>query len=358
MILEGGLIKQVDAGRTSLPQSIDLEGDLLLPGMIELHTDNLEKFLLPRPKVRWPSSLTALLAHDALIASAGITTVLDSVFLGTSDPVTPRPQFIEASLKALNLGRKLGVTRARHYLHLRCELPDEDLLPLFEKHYLDPHLKLVSLNDHTPGQRQWRDMDAFRSYHRADHMSEDKIQMVIETRQALQKKNLAAHKAQVLELCREIKVPLASHDDTTEEQIIEAQNDGVTISEFPTTYEAARKAHELGLKNICGGPNLVRGRSHSANVSARDLAAAGLLDAISSDYYPAGSLEAVFTLVNQAGYSLPRAVATVTSTPADMVNLTDRGRILPGKKADVIQVRLHDGLPVALHAWQDGRLRF
>ena len=358
VVISGDLIKCVDRGASSLPGAVDLEKDLLIPGLIELHTDNLEGFLMPRPKVKWPSALTALMAHDALISSAGITTVLDSIFLGTSDPVSPRPHLVEDSIAAIRTGAELGVARAEHFIHLRCELPDDDLWPLFQKHHRDPNLKLVSLNDHTPGQRQWRDMESFRNYHRADHMSEEKIQAIIDKRIELQEKNLAGNRKKVLRLCGDIGVPLASHDDTTEKDILEAAENGVAISEFPTTFEAAFKAHEKGLKNICGGPNLVRGRSHSANVSARELAQAGLLDAVSSDYYPAGLLESVFILLNKMDYSLPRAVATVTSSPADMVGLSDRGRIQEGKRADLVQVRQNNGLPLVLHSWRSGRQRF
>ena len=358
VVLSDGVIKEVGRGRSSLPAAMDLNGDYLLPGLIELHTDNLEHFLMPRPKVHWPSYLTALLAHDSLVTAAGITTVLDSVFLGSCDPVSPRPKMIEASLQAIRQGDDLGMTRAQHFLHLRCELPDEDLLPLFEKYYRNSNLKLVSLNDHTPGQRQWRDMASFRSYYRADHMSEEKISLVIERQLEMQDKYLTANRLRVLELCREIGITLASHDDTTEEHIVEAAAAGVTISEFPTTFKAATKGREMGLKTICGGPNLVRGGSHSANVSARELAEANLLDAISSDYYPAGLLEAVFVLHHELAYSLDRAVATVTSTPADMVGLTDRGRIEPGLKADLIQVKVRDGLPLILHVWQGGSQKY
>ena len=355
VVLSGETIQSVDRGPSRLSQAVDLEGDYLLPGLIELHTDNLEQFLMPRPKVKWPSALTALMAHDAVISAAGITTVFDSVFLGEHDPVSPRPALIESSLTALAEGRELGVTRAQHFLHLRCELPDENLLRLFEKHYQVPYLKLVSLNDHTPGQRQWRDMSAFRAFYRADHMSDAQISAVIEKRMELQQKNLAANKEKVLDLCRTIDVVLASHDDTTPEHVQAAAADGVTISEFPTSFQAAAEARALGMKTICGGPNLVRGSSHSANVSARDLAASGLLDAISSDYYPAGLLEAVFTLHQRLDYDLPRAVATVTANPADMAGLDDRGRIEPGKRADLVRVKVRGNLPLVIHAWQGGR---
>ena len=358
VVMSGGIIKQVDAGRSQAPGCLDLEGDFLLPGLIEPHTDNLERFMLPRPKVKWPTSLTAFLAHDALIAAAGITTVLDSVFLGSHDPIGERLHIVNESLEAIRMVRRLGLTRSQHFLHLRCELPDIEMPPLFERYCRDPHLKLVSLNDHTPGQRQWRDMESFRAYYRADHLSEEQIQKVIEKRQELQRKNLQANKKLVLDACRELKVALASHDDTTEEHILESHADGVTITEFPTTFEAALKSREMGLKNVCGGPNLVRGRSHSANISARELAAHDLLDVISSDYYPSGLLEAVFIPKNQLNYPLPRAVATVTSTPADMVGLSDRGRILTGKKADLIQVKMSGDLPLVIHTWQDGEQRF
>jgi alpha-D-ribose 1-methylphosphonate 5-triphosphate diphosphatase len=107
-----------------------------------------------------------------------------------------------------------------------------------------------------------------------------------------------------------------------------------------------------------GAPNLVRGGSHSGNVSALALAAEGLLDCLSSDYFPHALLHAAYLLRDLSGWGLPAALATTTRNPARMVGLTDRGEIAPGKRADFVRVRetrvSGEGptVPVPLATWR------
>jgi alpha-D-ribose 1-methylphosphonate 5-triphosphate diphosphatase len=159
--------------------------------------------------------------------------------------------------------------------------------------------------------------------------------------------------------CRQRSLPLASHDDTTAEHVAEAARDGVTISEFPTTLEAARQGREHGMRTIMGAPNVVRGGSHSGNVAALQLASAGLLDALSSDYVPASLLHGAWLLADVDGFSLPKAIATVTATPAAMIGLADRGRIAPGLRADLLRVHVAgsatEACPVVRTVWRQGQ---
>jgi alpha-D-ribose 1-methylphosphonate 5-triphosphate diphosphatase len=152
----------------------------------------------------------------------------------------------------------------------------------------------------------------------------------------------------------EMVAPLASHDDTTVAHVEEGVVNGISISEFPTTFDAARAAREQGLGIIMGAPNVVRGGSHSGNVSAAALAQSDLLDVLSSDYVPASLLHAAFLLCEE-GFSLPNAVATVSRNPALMVGLVDRGEIAPELRADFIRVRMMSGIPMVLCAWKAGR---
>jgi len=179
---------------------------------------------------------------------------------------------------------------------------------------------------------------------------------LVERRMAEQQLFADKHRRIIAALCRAQGLPTASHDDATVAHIDEAVGFGLTIAEFPTTCEAARAARANGMTVVMGAPNVVRGGSHSGNVSASELAAAGLLDILSSDYVPFSLLHSVFLLHRALGLPLADAVAKVPSGPARAVGLDDRGEIAIGKRADVIRVGLaDDGMPITRHAWRAGR---
>jgi alpha-D-ribose 1-methylphosphonate 5-triphosphate diphosphatase len=350
-----GLIAAVDPARCALPAAIDLEGDFLIPGLVETHTDNLEKHLVPRPGVLWPSPMAALMAHDAQLSCAGITTVLDGIFLGSYQKYPLRRELVCASIDAIRSTRERAICRCEHMIHLRCEVPEATLIDYFEPYVLDPLLKLVSLNDHTPGQRQWREMETYKAYYQLKDKSDEFIADLINGHQKQQMKYAAGNRQAVAEICSARGITLASHDDTRAEDVLQAVSEGVTISEFPTTLEAAQTARAYGLKIVAGAPNLVRGSSHSGNVSAQFLAASDLLDSLSSDYVPSGLLEAAFCLHRDLDYKLPAAIAKVSANPADMIGLHDRGEITHGKRADLLRVSLVENLPIVRTVWRGGK---
>ena len=349
----GGVIRAVDSTPSALPAAIDLEGDFLIPGLVEIHTDNLEKHLIPRPDVLWPSPMAALMAHDAEISCAGITTVLDGIFLGFNHP--KRRPLVHSSIDAIRRAGERTLCRCEHLIHLRCEVPEATLMDYFEPYVTDPLLKLVSLNDHTPGQRQWRELESFKAYYKLKDKSEEVVAKFIDGHREQQRKHAAGNRRRVAEICRAGGITLASHDDTREEDVLQAVEEGVSISEFPTTLEAAQLARLRGLKIVAGAPNLVRGGSHSGNVSAQFLAASGLLDSLSSDYVPSGLLQAAFCLHRELDYKLPDAIAKVSANPADMVGLHDRGEIMPGKRADLVRVSIVENLPIVRTVWRAGK---
>ncbi|MBC3917051.1 alpha-D-ribose 1-methylphosphonate 5-triphosphate diphosphatase [Undibacterium sp. CY18W] len=358
MVTEQGRISDLaEAARMSaVTATEDWEGDYLLPGMVELHTDNLEKHLMPRPKVRWPT-LPAILAHDVQVAASGITTVLDAISVGDIDTDSMRNDTLQACTEGLRLAADAGILRADHFLHMRLELAEENLLDMFAPYLNDDRLKLVSLMDHTPGQRQWTDLSHYRTYVSGKRgWSEDKVESMLEHLFIRQQAYAASNRRSIVSSCRALDnpVPLATHDDTTVEHVAEGVDDGVTISEFPTTVAAAKAAREQGLGIIMGAPNVVRGGSHSGNVSAAELARLDLLDVLSSDYVPASLLHAAFLLQDE-GFSLPKAVATVTRNPARMIGLHDRGEIAVGLRADYLRVRVVQGIPVVMGVWKAGR---
>jgi len=355
LLTEGTDIAAIDSGGSTVAEAEDWGGDYLLPGLVELHTDNLEKHLEPRPGVRWPA-MPALLTHDAQVATAGITTVLDAMGVGDFDERSVRAQGLANTVDALRHAREHDLLRADHLLHLRCEVACDNVVDIAKPYLGDESVRLVSLMDHTPGQRQWMDVEQFRTYtQRNQTWSDDHLAQVVAGRVDMQQRNAVRNRRTLLDLCSSRGLPLASHDDTTEAHVQEAADAGMCISEFPTTELAARTARRLGLGIVMGAPNMVRGGSHSGNISTQALASAGLLDCLSSDYVPHSLLHAAFMLHSVAGWTLERALAAVSSEPARLVGLSDRGELVAGKRADYVRVRLSRGLPVVMATWRAGK---
>lgn len=348
-------ITEVGTGRAP-ERGIDLGGDLLLPGLIELHTDHLESHLKPRPKVRWPA-LAAVVAYDAQIAASGITTVFDSLRMGSDIDYAPADAELWEAVDAIETARVRDLLRAEHRTHLRCEICAEDAVALTEKFLGRYAVDLVSLMDHTPGARQFRDIGAWRTYYGGKSgMSRQDLDRIMEKRLALFEANHARHRAALLRLARSRGIAVASHDDATPEHVRESIADGVAIAEFPTSAEAASASHAAGIAVLMGAPNVVRGGSHSGNVAAEAMAREGVLDILSSDYVPAALLMGAFELARRIeGYGLAAAVRTVTLHPARAVGLHDRGQIAAGLRADLVRVCMANDLPVVREVYRGGR---
>ncbi|TVT64606.1 MAG: alpha-D-ribose 1-methylphosphonate 5-triphosphate diphosphatase [Pseudomonas sp.] len=359
LLIRDGLIADISAGASSLPQAQDLGGDLLLPGLVELHTDNLEKHMSPRPGVDWPSA-SAVLTHDAQIVAAGITTVFDALSIGDINPKGKRMQQLGVMLEAIAAAEAAGQTRAEHRLHLRCEVSHPQCLELFRELVEQPLVQLVSVMDHAPGQRQFARMEKYREYYMGKyHLSPAEMDHFVSEQLANSARHSDQQRAAIVDLCRSRELALASHDDATLEHVTESADYGMAIAEFPTTFEAAEASHARGLKVLMGAPNIVRGGSHSGNIAAADLAQRGVLDILSSDYYPASLLQAALGLAEQDnGYDLPRAIATISLAPARAAGLDDRGEIAVGLRADLVQAQVHKGQPVIGQVWRQGRRVF
>lgn len=352
--LRDGRIAAIDSGVTSVPGALDLDGDHLLPGLVEVHTDNLERHVMPRPRVFFPAQ-PAVQSHDSEIAAAGITTVFDAI--GVGDPYDEgfRARDQSALLAVLDLLEDAGVLRARHYVHIRCELPAPNARELFEPFARHPRMKLLSLMDHTPGQRQWNDIEHARIYYTGKKgWSQAKFEEELRLAPQRQADHAEPNRRWFVDFAREHGVALATHDDTTTAHVDEALALGAAMSEFPTTMAAAQRAKDLGLATIAGAPNVVRGGSHSGNVAAMDLARAGVLDVLSSDYVPASLLNAAWRLHQEGGFSLSEAVNVVSRNPARATGLHDRGEIACGLLADVVRVREVAGRPVVRCTWRGG----
>lgn len=350
-----GRIVDISEGVSRVPGAADLNGDWLLPGLVEVHTDNLERHVTPRPKVNFPMQ-GAVQAHDAEIAAAGITTVLDAI--GVGDPYGDgfRSRDQSALLDVLDRLEAARVLRADHHIHVRCELPAANARELFEPFARHRRLRLISLMDHTPGQRQWSDIEHARTYYTGKKgWSQEQFDHEVRIAPQRQAEHAAPNRAWFATYAREHDVALATHDDTTLAHVDEAQGLGASMSEFPTTLLAAREAKARGLCTVAGAPNVVRGGSHSGNVAAIDLAREGVLDGLSSDYVPSSLLQAAWALRREAGFSPNEAMALVSLNPARAAGLHDRGQIALGLRADLLRVREVDGHPVVRAVMVNGR---
>lgn len=352
-------IRSVDQGRSSLPEAIDVQGDYVAPGLVEMHTDNMEKHFMPRPKVFWPNGLAAALVHDAQMAAAGVTTVYDAICAGTPFSAKDyRRTIFNDVMDALHEGLAQSVFRIDHRIHMRCELTSPDLLRDIEPYQDDAIVQLVSLMDHTPGQRQWRDLAHLRTYALGNGKTEAEFEEDVAVRQREGQANVARNWSAVVEMFQARGIPIATHDDTTIEHVEAGIASGAVISEFPTTVKAAEAAKQRGLATIAGAPNVVRGGSHSGGVSVAELAEKDLLDGLSSDYVPASLLQAVLKLHDKHGITLPAAMAKVTWKVADILGLKDRGHLKPGLRADIVRFKALGATPVIATVWSQGRRAF
>ena len=355
VVIRDGLIAEIGEGSTNATGAVDFDGDYLIPGLIELHTDNLERHIQPRPKVDWPHA-AAILAHDAELASVGITTVFDAMRVGSvvSDSKTDYRKYARSLATELLDIRSKDMLKISHFLHLRAEVCSETLITELEEFGEADRVGILSLMDHTPGQRQFRDLSKLKAYVCGKHgLSEadfeEHVAKQVDTRNRLGD----LHEAAAVETAHRLGAVLASHDDTTAEHVKTSAGHGIHLAEFPTTVEAAQACHDHDIAVMMGAPNIIRGGSHSGNVAAAELAQLGLLDIMSSDYVPSSLLTSAFILAD-IWQDLPRGISTVTSAPAKAAGLFDRGTLATGQRADLARVKRVNNSPVLRGVWSQG----
>jgi alpha-D-ribose 1-methylphosphonate 5-triphosphate diphosphatase len=354
ILVVNGVIERVAQTVSNPAVTVDCDGDYLLPGLIELHTDNFERHLAPRPGTFWAAN-RAILPHDAELACAGITTACDAVTLGNDVGRGAYQRMHIEQITASASARAEGLLRIDHQLHVRCELSNPRL-PEHLEHGLPDRPLLLSLMDHTPGQGQWCDLERFREHYVGRYgLKADEVDALITHRQRKRSVCAASNRAAALRFARDHRCILASHDDATKADVELASRDSCSIAEFPTSLEAARAARKLGMYVVAGAPNLVRGGSHSGNVAAADLVENGLCDILSSDYCPSSLLQGAFLLADKFSMPLAEALERVSLAPARALGLFDRGCIQEDKRADLVRVRETSRGPVVVAVWCGGR---
>ncbi|MEA1988390.1 MAG: alpha-D-ribose 1-methylphosphonate 5-triphosphate diphosphatase [Pseudomonadota bacterium] len=342
LLIENGVISAINPEQIpDNAQSINAQGQTLMPGMVDLHCDALEKEVEPRPNVHFPLDFACAQA-DKRNAAAGITTVFHALSFANEELGVRNNQFAKDIAESVHQFQPHALVDNR--VHCRYEITDPTGLPILMDLMEKQSMHLVSLMDHTPGQGQFKDLAAYKAYFGKSYQkSEEELDELIAKKQqqaegAMERVELLVKKA------HENGISVASHDDDCVERVDTMTTLGVDISEFPINLETAKYAREKGMKTIMGAPNILRGKSQSGSMRALDAVNAGVCDCLCADYAPAALIVAVFKLPAISELSLPQAVQLVTKNPAEAAKLNDRGVIQVGKRADLISVANLDGL--------------
>ncbi|MDR0997152.1 MAG: alpha-D-ribose 1-methylphosphonate 5-triphosphate diphosphatase [Zoogloeaceae bacterium] len=352
VLIEDGKIAALDPANAGGARVLDLAGRILMPGMIDLHCDAMEKEVEPRAGVNFPLDFACSQA-DRRNAAAGITTVFHALSFSNHEYGVRNNDNAAKIARAIHAWQPHALVDNR--AHARYEVTDASAVPVLESLIAKDEAHLISFMDHTPGQGQFRSIEAYRSYYAKNHKKSDaELDAILAAQQAgaggalTRMESLAAQ-------ARAKGIALASHDDDSPAKVDALSALGASISEFPINLETAQAARAKGLATLFGAPNILRGKSQSGNMRALDAVKAGVADCLCGDYSPAALLPSVMNLPEQAQIGLAQAIAFVTRNPARAAGLSDRGEIAPGKRADLIAVRQLGGLPHVERVWSGGK---
>ncbi|NTG49058.1 alpha-D-ribose 1-methylphosphonate 5-triphosphate diphosphatase [Agrobacterium rhizogenes] len=353
--IEDGVIAEIRTEQVS-NATFDGGGRLLMPGFVDLHGDMIEREIAPRPNATMPIDF-GIHELDKKLAAAGVTTAYAAVSFAT-ESVYGHVRSLETTSAVIK-----GISSLRdhllidHRVHARYEITNIGAAPTLERLLEDGVVDMVSLTDHTPGQGQYNNIEAYiLSMSERRSMSREAAEDVVARRIAMrQDPDIERKLRDIVRLSLKHKLSLASHDDDSAEKVAEMHDLGVTISEFPVTLPAAEEARRRGLWTLMGAPNALRGQSMSGNLSALDAAKAGLLGIIAADYHPAAFVPAIFKIAEVASGGLPAAVAMATANAARSAGLTDRGEIAIGQKADLVAVE-HGAVHRIRATFRNGRV--
>lgn len=351
LLIEDGKISAINPELVNGANIIDLKGKTLMPGMIDLHCDALEKEVEPRPNVHFPLDFACAQA-DKRNAAAGITTVYHALSFAHEELGVRNNEFAADVARAVHDWQPHALIDNR--VHCRYEITDETGLPILKQLLNEDSMHMISMMDHTPGQGQFKDMAAYRDYLTLTYKkTADEVNVIVERK--LQAATGAFSRMEELaQAAHAAGISVASHDDDSAERVDTMSGIGADISEFPITLEAAQAARAAGMFTIFGAPNILRGKSQSGSMKAIDAIHEGVADCLCADYAPASLIVSVFRIPELSGLDLPAAIRLVTSNPAKAARLTDRGEIAIGKRADLVAVSMPGGLPQVSDVWSNG----
>jgi len=336
VVIEHDRIVEVAPYRSS-SAAHDFGSQLLVPGFVDLHSDAVEKEIEPRPGATFPIE-NALVELDKKLAMSGITTMFHAIAFNDEALSGRRGTEIAAQLVEAIDHCNQTLLSVDNLVHARYEITSFSSVMVLKKLIAAGTVQLFSLMDHSPGQGQFTSLSKWKEYHlSAFALSDQKAEEIVEF-QLAKKNDSLKHIEELAGWATAHRVPIASHDDDRPEKIELMQRLGITIAEFPLNIATADHARKLQMKTGMGAPNIVRGKSQSGNISARQLVEAGCCDFLCSDYHPTSLLQAVYTLNRAIGIGLSEAFAYVTATPAAIVGLTDRGRIAADQLADLLVI--------------------
>ncbi|MCC5668871.1 alpha-D-ribose 1-methylphosphonate 5-triphosphate diphosphatase [Nostoc sp. CHAB 5784] len=353
LLIEDDAIAAINPVATCGAKPIDLNGKLLIPGMIDLHCDAIEKEIEPRPGALFPMNF-AVAQIDKRNAMAGITTPFHAISFAHEELGVRNNDIASQVVQSIHAYQPYALVDNR--VHCRYEITDPTGLPILLDLLAEKYIHLVSLMDHTPGQGQFKDLQAYQNYisrtykksaTEAEAMANNKIQ------------NAEGAKSRIETLISKAlhqNVSVASHDDDTPERVQTMANMGVQLSEFPINLETAKTAKAAGMFTIFGAPNILRGQSQSGSIKAIEAVHHQVASCLCSDYAPGTLLAAVFRLLEISELNLPQAIALVTHNPAQALELSDRGEIAVAKRADLLAVEVVNGLPQVTITWVAGKI--
>jgi alpha-D-ribose 1-methylphosphonate 5-triphosphate diphosphatase len=351
LLMDEGLIAAINPESGGDAEVIDLQGKLLMPGMVDLHCDALEKEVEPRPNVHFPLDFACAQA-DKRNAAAGITTVYHALSFANDELGVRNNAFAAEVAQAVHDWRPHGLVDNR--VHCRYEITDESGLPILKQLLVDDAMHMVSMMDHTPGQGQFKDMAAYRDYlTRTYKKTADEVAVIVE-RKVEAASGAFARMQELANAAHAAGISVASHDDDSAERVETMLGIGADISEFPINLDAARAAKAAGMSTIFGAPNIIRGKSQSGSMKAIEAIHEGVADCLCADYAPATLIVAVMSIPQKSDLTLAQAIGLVTANPARAAGLEDRGLIEVGRRADLIAVGQPGGVPQVTDTWVHG----
>lgn len=319
---------------------VDLRGYLLLPGIIDLHGDGFERHLSPRPTAPFDKR-RALTSVAAGLAANGVTTA----WLAQSWSWEGGFRSGEATIALL---AALAAVKS-------ALLPDMRVQIRLETHLIAQHAAVMAavrdygvdyvvFNNHLPEAVEMAATkpDRFAQWSAQTSRSAEVMLDIVRTAE-LEGPLVPQALTKLAHNFAGMGVRMGSHDDGTAQTRAFFRDIGAPVCEFPTTVEAAGAARAAGEPVLMGAPNVVRGGSQSGNIAALGLIEAGLCDTLVSDYYYPALAQAAFYLVEAGVLDLPAAWAMISTNPAQIAGLTDRGSLDKGKRADLVVINCETG---------------